>query len=246
MTRALILAAGLGTRLRPLTETCPKPLVPVAGRPMIHYALDSLLAAGIQEILVNVHYLGEQLIAFAASESKARGLKIEIQDERDKLLGSGGAIQKAAPWLFAGGREHALILNSDTLLRADLGKFLAAHEKLAMSGKECTLMVMASPEAGRRYTGLDVAGDEVRAFIKPDPKAKGAFMHFPGVYALAKASSRFLSGKLEDFSIVERMWKPLAQEGKLGAWHYSGPYQDLGSVDDLKLAAMRIKAGDFR
>jgi N-acetyl-alpha-D-muramate 1-phosphate uridylyltransferase len=105
---AMLLAAGLGTRMRPLTDSMPKPLVPVAGRPMIDYLLDALEAAGIRKIVANVHYLADLLEAHLRARS---GLEVAVSDEREKLLDSGGGVKKALPLL---GKGPFLVLNADS------------------------------------------------------------------------------------------------------------------------------------
>ncbi|MFN5690811.1 sugar phosphate nucleotidyltransferase, partial [Bradyrhizobium sp.] len=85
--KAMVLAAGLGLRMRPLTETQPKPLVRVAGRPLLDHVLDRLAEAGVTEAVVNVHYLADQIIAHTATRTAPR---VMISDERDQVLGTGG------------------------------------------------------------------------------------------------------------------------------------------------------------
>src|SRR3981189_2189682 len=93
-TKAMVLAAGLGLRMRPLTDNMPKPLVRVMGQPLLDHVLDKLAAAGVSEAVVNVHYLPDQIIAHTASRTRPR---ITISDERDQVLGTGGAVVKAWP-----------------------------------------------------------------------------------------------------------------------------------------------------
>jgi MurNAc alpha-1-phosphate uridylyltransferase len=105
----MVLAAGLGTRMRPLTDRMPKALVPVAGRALIDRVLDELVAAGVERAVVNVHYLAEQMEAHLAGR---RDLEILISDERAELLDSGGGIQKARRLL---GEEPFFVANIDSL-----------------------------------------------------------------------------------------------------------------------------------
>src|ERR1700716_3375632 len=93
-TKAMVLAAGLGVRMRPLTDHMPKPLVQVAGRALLDHVLDKLGATGVIEAVVNVHYLPDQIIDHTAQRMRPR---IVISDERDEVLGTGGAIVKALP-----------------------------------------------------------------------------------------------------------------------------------------------------
>jgi MurNAc alpha-1-phosphate uridylyltransferase len=106
---AMVLAAGLGTRMRPLTETMPKALVPVAGRALIDRVLDVLKAAGVTRAVVNVHHFAEQMVSHL---SKRADLQILFSDERDELLDSGGGIQRARPLL---GADPFFIANIDSL-----------------------------------------------------------------------------------------------------------------------------------
>lgn len=111
--RAMVLAAGLGKRMRPITDTLPKPLVPVCGKPLIDYALDRLAGAGIEEAVINVHYLADQIERHVAGRKSP---KIAISDEREQLLETAGGIVKALPLLMPDGRpEPFLSLNSDSL-----------------------------------------------------------------------------------------------------------------------------------
>jgi len=105
---AMILAAGLGTRMRPITDTLPKPLVEVAGKPLIAYGLEALGRVGVSHVVVNVHYLAPLLIDWLSALS---GADIAISDETTELLDSGGGIVKALPML---GTDPFLVLNADT------------------------------------------------------------------------------------------------------------------------------------
>ena len=108
-TKAMVLAAGLGLRMRPLTDRMPKPLVPVAGRPLLDHVLDKLGDTGVTEAVVNVHYLGEQIIQHVASRKRPR---VIISDERNHVLGTGGGVVKALPLL---GDAPFFHVNSDTM-----------------------------------------------------------------------------------------------------------------------------------
>ena len=106
---AMLLAAGLGTRMRPLTQTCPKPLVKVAGRPLIDHVITRLEEANVANAVVNVHYLADQLEAHLAGVDS---LAIEISDEREALLETGGGLVKALPRL---GKEPFFVVNTDSI-----------------------------------------------------------------------------------------------------------------------------------
>lgn len=107
ITQAMVLAAGLGTRMRPITETTPKPLVKIAGKPMIDYALDALVEAGVTRAVVNVHHHADQMEAHLAGY---RTLDIAVSDEREKLMNSGGGLAKGLKLLDAG---PLFVMNAD-------------------------------------------------------------------------------------------------------------------------------------
>lgn len=107
ITEAMVLAAGLGTRMRPITETIPKPLVKIGGKPLIDYALDILANAGVRRAAVNVHYLAEQMVDHLARYNR---LDVVISDEREKLLNSGGGLVKGLRHLSPG---PIFVMNAD-------------------------------------------------------------------------------------------------------------------------------------
>src|SRR5690554_7593402 len=93
--KAMIFAAGLGTRLKPITDTTPKALVPVGGKPLLQHVIEKLKNAGFDEIIINIHHFGDQIIDFVASENKFK-IRIEFSDEREKLLDTFGGFKKGA------------------------------------------------------------------------------------------------------------------------------------------------------
>lgn len=106
-TTAMVMAAGIGKRMRPLTATRPKPLIPVAGKPLLDHTFDHLKAAGVKRAVVNVHYLADTLEGHLASIS---GIEIAVSDERQELLETGGGLMKAKPLL---GDDPIFVVNSD-------------------------------------------------------------------------------------------------------------------------------------
>ena len=131
----MIFAAGMGTRLRPLTNKLPKALVPVAGIPLLERVILKLADAGFNDITINIHHLGQQIIDFLEARHYF-GLCIHISDERGKLLNTGGGIRQARPFLE--GDEPFLVHNADILTDADLRALW--HEHLS-TGAEATLLV---------------------------------------------------------------------------------------------------------
>jgi len=150
--RAMVLAAGKGLRMRPLTDRIPKPLVQVAGKALLDHALDRLAEAGIGEALVNVHHLADQIEAHLAARSRPR---ITISDERAALLETGGGLVKALPLL---GPQPFVLLNSDTMwidgAADNLGRLIESFDDARMDA----LLLMAPSMAS---TGYDGRGDYV-------------------------------------------------------------------------------------
>ncbi len=139
--KAMILAAGLGTRLRPLTNTIPKPLLPIAGTPLIVWNLLLLKRHGFHQVVINLHYLGP-MIEQALGDGSKFGMRI-IYSHEPIILGTGGGIKKAEPY-FSG--EPVLILNADTLVELDLEALLDFHRS---RGAVATLVLREDPEADR-------------------------------------------------------------------------------------------------
>ena len=137
----MIFAAGLGTRLKPLTDHMPKALVPVAGKPMLEHVIGKLKAAGFNEIVINVHHFANQIIDFL-KEKNNFGIQIWISDETEELLDTGGGIKKAAHFFD----EPFLVHNADILSNVDLR---ALYEHHLTSGNDATLLV--SPRKTVRY-----------------------------------------------------------------------------------------------
>lgn len=145
--KAMIFAAGLGTRLHPLTDNMPKALVPVAGKPMLERVILRLKEAGFTDITVNIHHFGEQIIDFLRANQNF-GIEIHVSDERDLLLDTGGGIKKARP--FLDGNEPFLVHNADILSEIDLAAFYRHH---LAGNAEATLLV--SKRETSRYLLFD-------------------------------------------------------------------------------------------
>lgn len=150
---AMVLAAGLGVRMRPITLTRPKPLVRVAGRPLIDYAFEALTQAGVKRAVVNVHHLADQIADHVAALD---GLAVSLSDERDRLLDSGGGVAKALPLL---GEKPFIVLNADTFWleerRAGRSNLAWMIERFDPETMDILMLVVPL----RQTTGHDGAGD---------------------------------------------------------------------------------------
>ena len=122
--RAMIFAAGLGTRLKPLTDSLPKALIPIAGKPLLEHVILKLKTAGFDEIIVNVHHFPDQIIDFLKANNNF-DIRIEVSDERDQLLDTGGGIRKAKHFFDDG--QPFLVHNVDILSDIDLTELFQQH-----------------------------------------------------------------------------------------------------------------------
>jgi MurNAc alpha-1-phosphate uridylyltransferase len=157
---AMVLAAGLGKRMRPITATMPKPMVEIAGKALIDHGLDRLTEAGLGRAVVNVHYLADMLEAHLARRTEP---EIVISDERAKLLETGGGIVKALPLL---GSDPFLLLNSDSLWiegpRSNILRMMQAWDPEAMD----ILLLLASTATSLGYDGLGDFSMDPRGHLK--------------------------------------------------------------------------------
>ncbi len=149
---ALILAAGLGTRLRPYTDTLPKALVPIAGRPMLEHQIRKLKAAGFDHIVVNVHHFAEKIIDFIG-ENHSFGIQIDISDERGLLLDTGGAVRQAMRF-FRDSTEPILVHNVDIFSNAPLAELYAQY---CADGRADASLVVSKRKTSR-YLAFDTNG----------------------------------------------------------------------------------------
>ena len=174
--KAMIFAAGLGSRLKPLTDTMPKALVPIAGRPMLEHVILKLKAAGFTEIVINIHHFGEQILDFLKANENF-GLIIHISDERDLLLDTGGGVKKARSF-FENYAEPFLIHNVDILSDVNLKELYDYH---LQSGAVATLLT--SQRKTSRYLLFDT-GKRLCGWINKDTgqvKPEG-FQYDPSLY----------------------------------------------------------------
>ncbi|MDX8455884.1 nucleotidyltransferase family protein [Mesorhizobium sp. VK9D] len=192
-TTAMVLAAGLGKRMRPITDTMPKPLVKIAGKTLLDWGLDSLEAAGVAKAVVNVHYLPEQIVAHVAGR---KAPKVVISDERETLLESAGGIVKALPLL---GNEPFYIINADTFW-IDRGKPSLERLALAWDATRMDILLMLTDldSATGHCVGTDflVAADGALQRSKGDPAGliyAGAAIIHPRIFRQAPAGSHSLN-----------------------------------------------------
>jgi len=153
--QALIFAAGMGTRLKPLTDTMPKALVPVAGKPLLEILIDKLKKSGFDEVVINVHHFADMIEDYVHAHGDF-GINVKFSDEREMLLETGGGVKQAAK-LFSDKRRPFLIHNVDILNDLDLGEFYKTSiERMEKSGTaQIGATLMVSNRKTRRYLLFD-------------------------------------------------------------------------------------------
>ena len=224
-TKAMVLAAGLGTRMRPLTDHMPKPLVSVAGQPLLDHVLDKLARAGVVEAVVNVHYLPDQIIEHVAGRTQPR---IIISDERDRVLGTGGGVVKALPLL---GDTPFFHVNSDTLwidgVKPNLTRLADAFDPERMD----ILLLMAPTASSIGYGGR---GDYA---MLPDGALRKRKEHqvVPFVYAGAAimSPSLFADAPSGEFSLTKLFDRANEQERLFGL-RLDGVWMHVGTPDAVQ------------
>jgi mannose-1-phosphate guanylyltransferase len=176
----MVLCAGFGTRLRPLTDKVPKPLVPLCGVPLLRYNFALLKNAGVREIVVNTHHLGATMARGAEAIASELDIDLQVSREEKQILGTGGGVRRAQAMLGAG---TFILMNGDMIFDLDLAAALAAHRK---AGAAAT-MVLAPYPRGATYGAVEVdAQMNVRRIAgrgaQPDPSLSK--LHFTGVHVL--------------------------------------------------------------
>ncbi len=239
----MIFAAGLGTRLKPLTDHMPKALVPVSGKPMLEHVIEKLKAAGFDEIVINVHHFANQIIDFL-KEKNNFGITIHISDETDFLLDTGGGIKKAAPYFD----EPFLIHNVDILSNTDLKALYNYH---LQSGNDATLLV--SPRQTTRYLlfnsdrrlcgwiNKDTLQTKPEGFIyQPNVQKEYAFS---GIHIISPGLFKYMDKKWNGkFSIMD-FYLQLCQEAMIGGYIKEDlQLIDIGKPETLAKAEEYINA----
>lgn len=230
----MILAAGEGLRLRPLTNLLAKPVVPVLGRPLLHFTLERLAAAGIDEAVVNLHHL-PHTVRRALGDGRRFGLRLRYSYERDVLLGTGGGPRRARRHF---GDGPLLIVNGDVLFDFDLRALLERHRA---SGACATLGLRANPDP-RRYSPVVTRRDgRILAIAARPQPARGRVSLFTGVHVLEAGLLRRLPPGPSDS--VRDLYVPLLAEGAhLQGVRLRGAWYDLGRPElyrDAQLALLR-------
>jgi NDP-sugar pyrophosphorylase family protein len=267
--KAMILAAGLGTRLRPLTDNIPKALVELNGRTLLEITIERLKSFGVTEIIVNVHHHAEKIAAFLKSKNNF-AIRVELSREDDLLLDTGGGLKKAV-WFFQeeNSDEPFLLHNVDVLTTIDFRQMLAAHKNASALA---TLAVQQRPSsrqllfdqnnllAGRSSISTDEALPRRRGLQPPRNQSEvggalapeaASLQDRPSLRPLAFSGIHVISPRLLNlitesgaFSIIDTYLRLSASNEKISAFRADSFYwRDLGRPEDLRAASTDIAHG---
>jgi mannose-1-phosphate guanylyltransferase len=234
--RALLLAAGLGTRLRPITDHVPKCLVPIHGKPLLGYWLDMLFPNGVERVLVNTHYLPEVVREFVAVSTWQDSIDMVHEDE---LLGTGGTVLKNRDFLAGG---PFMVVHADNLTRFDVRAFIHAHE-CRPSGIDITMMTFdTDAPSSCGIVELDdrgvVVGFHEKVAVPPSNHANAAVYIFEPSVIDSLASL----GK----TVVDISTEVLPQYlGRMQAFHNTLYHRDIGTLESLTLAEREFRLTGF-
>jgi mannose-1-phosphate guanylyltransferase len=234
--KALLLAAGLGTRLRPLTDTVPKCLVPIAGKPLIDYWFENLQRAGIEECLINTHHLRDAVKTHVERYSASHPLRV-MEAYEPTLLGSAGTVHANRD--FADGADSMLLIYADNLSNVDLRQVLEFHGTHA---DPVTMLLFHTPYPKQcGIAELDAGGRVVEFVEKPEhPKSDLANA---GLYVMDAEVYREIADR-NVFDIGFHVLPHLV--GRMSGFVFDGYHRDIGNYESLReaeLAAPKVFGG---
>lgn len=253
--KAMIFAAGLGTRLRPLTNDCPKALVEINGRTLLEIALARLRAFRVREVVINVHHFADKIVEYLKANDNF-GMRVEVSRE-DVLLDTGGGLKKAAHFFLAGSKipndeprspdteESIIVHNVDVLSTIDLARMSEAHTSnkalatLAVQGRNTSRYLLFDEQL--HLCGRRIGRDAIAEMVCPSRQVQP--LAFCGIHII---SPRLLPKLTEDgpFSIITSYLRLAGQGETILGFRAEGYYwRDLGRPEDLKQAAEDFKRG---
>lgn len=228
--KGMILAAGFGTRFRPATFEIPKPMVPLCNKPLIDYAVESLMRAGVSDVVVNLHHLPELLSAHL--ETRFSGAcRIHFSHE-EMILGTGGGIRNARSLLE--GDDAFFLVNGDTIQFAPLQPL----ESIRKGGDAVAALLLRHPPEGDRFTRVFFENDLVTGFVE----GRGEALMFSGSHSISSRIFDLLPDR--DFSgITEDVYIPLLRAGeiRLAGLVHDGPWFDIGTPLRYRTASQEVK-----
>ncbi|MGV8962680.1 MAG: nucleotidyltransferase family protein [Candidatus Saccharimonadaceae bacterium] len=246
--KAMIFAAGLGTRLKPITNTMPKALVPILGKPLIEHVIEKLKSAGFNEIIINIHHFGDQIIDFIKLKNNF-DIRIEFSDERDKLLGTGGAIKKAS-WFFDNDKP-VLIHNVDILSDVDLGSVYNQHIQnnatatLVVSDRD-TFRYLLFDEFNSLQGWINKKSGEIKSPHQNFNSLNYKELAFSGIHVISSNALQYIKGFPHIFSIIDFYLSICNKEIVQAYIAQENSMIDVGKLASLKKAEEFIQSKNSR
>jgi NDP-sugar pyrophosphorylase family protein len=237
MYEAFILAAGFGTRLRPLTDDLPKPLVPVCGVPMLAYALAQCAHFGIEKVVVNAHWKAEALAGWAGLRE---GCHVSISEELPEILGTGGGLHRVQAQLA----ERFVVLNGDVLNDVDLDALRGA---IPAGGGVLALRAHGQDAARYGVVAVDETDTLVHLRDIAEAKPQGVVVrdtHFTGIHAMERGMLELVE---PGFScIIRSAYKALVPERRIAGLRHTGVWLDIGDPTMYLEANIEVLTGNVR
>jgi len=240
----MVFAAGMGTRLQPLTNNCPKALVELGGQTLLERTIERLKKAGVEEVVVNVHHFPDQIIGFIKNRNNF-GINISVSDEREMLLDTGGGLKKAQSFLQ--GNESFLICNVDLLASINLCDLVEYHKK---SGAMVTLVVRERNTSryllfdnNNNLVGWKNISSGVEKIVNPSADSFRP-LAFSGIHVVSPEIFPLIDEEGK-FSIID-LYLRLAHSQIIKGYFDESPFwMDLGKIEQMKEALQLIQRIDL-
>lgn len=233
--KAMIFAAGLGTRLKPLTDTVPKAMVKVGNKPILQYIIEKLKVSGFEEIIINVHHFADQIIDFVRANSSF-DIRIEFSDERELLLDTGGGIKKAS-WFFDDGKPF-LVHNVDILSNIDLKELYNKH----LENRAIATLVVKNRETSRYLIfdenkhlkgWINKKTGEIKSPVSNSNFCNCRELAFSGIHVINPSVFPLMRKFSEKFSVIDFYLSICNKEKVFGTEPENFSLIDVGKIDLL-------------
>ncbi len=226
--KAVLLAAGIGSRLRPLTEATPKCLVPIAGRPLLDYWFDALGRAGVYDVLINTHHLAEQVRAYIGEVNRAGPFHV-VETFEPQPLGPAGTVHANRAWMDDA--DYCLIIYADNLSDVDLKEITRFH---VSHDDPITMMLFHAPEPKRSGIAELDADGRVISFVEK-PKRPTSNLANAGLYVVDASAYR----RIADMNVFDFGFDVLPRlVGQMRGWTCKGYHRDIGNLGALRQAEL--------
>lgn len=224
VSQAVVLAGGKGVKMRPLTYEVPKPLIPVAGKPVIEYAIELLREAGIRDIVLAIGHLGNK-IKEAVGDGRKYGVNVTYSEET-KALGSAGALRQASSFLQ---KKPFVVMNGDVLSSMHIQDLISFHQE----DKFVATIALSTEPNTKGYGVALLRGERIVAFLKQDRKQVTQLIN-AGVYVMNHSIFEYIPQS--PVVALEDVFVKLATEGKLAGFTFDGPWFEVSTPENYERA----------